>query len=262
MRYLQQIRLLYMESYFNIRYEFDKGEIWRAIDRYIERGEPTYICVVDGVILSNAHRNPDYSKVINGGAFSICDSSYVPIYLRLIYGIQHTQYSGSEIFNDAVQQRKYKMCFLGGLPSVLKGLKRELSNIDPRIEQMLFHSLPFKAVEDFDYPAIAQMVNESGAEIIWVALGAPKQEIFMSRLSPYLDRGVVIAIGAVYNFRSGIGVSRAPRWMIGMHLEFAYRIFAEPRKQIRRCWDIVTALPIIIFGECKRRRCNHNILRE
>lgn len=243
-----------MEKYFNIRYEFDKQAVFRAIDEALLLGTPGYICVSDGVILATVNRDPDYRRVVDGSMFSICDSGYVPLYLRWIYGIERKQYCGSEIFMDIVHQRRYRMAFLGTTQSTLDGLKRNLSEVDPRIDGMWFYPLPYKAVDDFDYPAIAEMIEKDGAEIIWVALGAPKQEIFMSKLKPHLKRGVMIAVGAAFKFYSGTDVSRAPYWMVRAHLEFLYRIYCEPKKQLRRCMMIVVSLPKLLFQEWGRKR--------
>ncbi len=102
-----------MENYFNIRYEFDRQAVLRAIDEALLLGTPEYICVSDGVILSTVNRDPDYCNVVDGSMFSICDSGYVPLYLRWIYGIERKQYCGSEIFMDIVHRRRYRMAFLG-----------------------------------------------------------------------------------------------------------------------------------------------------
>ena len=72
-----------METYFNIHYEFNKKHIYELINEHLDKGKPGYICVADGVILNIANRNKTYLQVINGSMFSICDSSYVPIYLNL-----------------------------------------------------------------------------------------------------------------------------------------------------------------------------------
>ena len=81
-----------MQTYFNIRYELDKESVHHCIARQINKGAD-YICVADGVILNIANRNPEYLEVVNGGMFSICDSSYVPLYLKWIYGRKYQQYS-------------------------------------------------------------------------------------------------------------------------------------------------------------------------
>lgn len=244
-----------MEKYFNINYEFDKTEVLRSIDRQLEKDEAGYICVADGVILTTANRNADYLDVINGGMFAVCDSSYVPLYLKWLYGKRYGQYCGSQIFMDIIGMRKYRMIFMGTSPETLAGLKKNLSQTDPRIGDMIFLDLPYRDVNDFDYEELARIIERDKADIIWVALGAPKQEIFMSKLKPHLHRGVLIAVGAAFKFFSGTDTRRAPQWMIDRHLEFLHRIYTEPKKQLRRCFGILSALPSILYHEW-RRKCS------
>ena len=243
-----------METYFNIRYEMDKEAVHQAIARQVQLQEPGYICVADGVILNIVNRDAEYRKVVDGSLFSICDSSYVPIYLKWIYGIRRQQYCGSQIFLDIVKQRKYRMFFMGTSPETLSALKQNLTQYDPKIAGMTFYDLPYRTVETFDYADIARRVEADGADIIWVALGAPKQEIFMNRLKPHLKHGVMIAVGAAFKFYSGRDEKRAPGWMLRMHLEFLYRILSDPRKQVKRCAWIVYTLPGILYREWKRKR--------
>ena len=242
-----------METYFNIRYEFVKKNVHEFIDRQLLSGRAGYICVADGVILNIANRNPDYLKVINGSIFSICDSSYVPIYLKWIYGIKREQYCGSQIFMNIIQMKKYRMFFLGTSIETLTALKENLVKLDNNRADMQFCELPFCKVDQFNYREIANMVNADGPDIIWVALGAPKQEIFMSNLRPYLRRGVMIAVGAVFKFYSGLEEKRAPKWLISHHMEFIYRIFSEPKKQFKRCFWIIITLPGLLLREWKKK---------
>ncbi len=246
-----------MQTYFNIRYEFDKEFVHRRIVQQISK-EADYICVADGVILNTANRNKEYLKVVNGGMFSICDSSYVPLYLKWIYGVRFEQYCGSQIFMDIIQSRKYRMFFMGTSQAILDGLKQNLASINPDVESMSFYELPFCSVDKFDYQAIANRVNKDNADIVWVALGAPKQEIFMSKLKPHLRRGVMIAVGAAFKFHSGLEEKRAPKWMVKHHLEFVYRIFQEPKKQLRRCGLILFSLPRLLMEEMIRKYRNRN----
>lgn len=232
----------------------DKTAVWKAIDEHLQQHQPGYICVADGVILNIANRNANYLSVVNGSMFSICDSSYVPLYIRWIYGKRYEQYCGSQIFIDLIRMKKYRMFFMGTSQQTLSALKFNLGKIDQQIADMMFYELPFRAVEDFDYKAIAEEVNADGADVIWIALGAPKQEIFMSKLKPYLNRGVMIAVGAAFKFYSGLDEKRAPQWMVKHHLEFVYRIFSDPQKQLRRCAWIVITLPKLLFGEWKRKK--------
>lgn len=250
-----------METFFNIHYEMDKCKVHQVIDKQVQMNCPAYICVADGVILNIANRNSEYLRIVNGSIFSICDSGYVPIYLKWIYGINREQYCGSQIFMDLIQKKKYRMFFMGTSTKILAALKENLVKIDSRIAYMTFYELPFRAVDQFDYQEIAEKVNTDEADIIWVALGAPKQEIFMSKLKPFLKRGVMIAVGAAFKFYSGLEEKRAPAWMVKHHLEFVYRIFSEPKKQLKRCWWILITLPGLLFGEWKKKKMQHAKLR-
>ena len=243
-----------MTVYFNINYELNKREALRLIDHQVDAGEPGYVCVADGVILNMANRNPDYLEVINGSLFSICDSSYVPLYLKWIYGIQAEQYCGSDIFMDIIQLKKYRMVFLGSSQNILDALKERLLKIDSRVEGMTFKELPFLPVEQFDYEGIACELEADGADIIWISLGAPKQEIFMNRLKPHLKSGVIIAVGAAFKFIGGMGEKRAPAWVVDHHLEFVYRIFSSPKKQLKRCAWIVATLPQLLYHEWRKKQ--------
>jgi N-acetylglucosaminyldiphosphoundecaprenol N-acetyl-beta-D-mannosaminyltransferase len=243
-----------METYFNLNYEFDIEQIHNAIDKQLKSAVSGYICVADGVILNLANCDPEYLKIVNGGMFSICDSSYVPLYLKWIYGKRYRQYCGSQIFMDIIRRKKYRMFFMGTSPQTLEGLKRQLVGIDANINGMTFHALPFCNVNDFNYEEIAHIIEQDHADIIWVALGAPKQEIFMSKLKPYLQHGVMIAVGAVFKFYSSAdNVKRAPRWMCRCHLEFLYRILSEPQKQIPRCYAILRTLPHLFLSEWRHK---------
>lgn len=243
-----------MDKYFNIRYEFERGQVHHAIAERLRRDGSDYICVADGVILNIANRDKGYLDVVNGGMFSICDSSYVPLYIKWLYGRRVGQYCGSEIFIDVVSSRRYRMAFLGTSQQILDGLRERLRQYNPDVEGMMFYELPFCSVDKFDYKAIADMVTSDGADIIWIALGAPKQEIFMSRLKPHLPRGVQIAVGAAFKFFSGVEAKRAPGWMVRHHLEFVYRLTREPKKQFKRCAWIVFTLPGLLWGEWRRKR--------
>ena len=242
-----------MKTYFNLNYEFDIPTIHRRIEEKLSTEGSAYITVADGVVLNNANRNPDYLKAVNESMFCICDSSYVPLYIKWIYGIRYLHYCGAQIFKDIVNSRRYNMCFLGANEQVLEALKNNLIQKDPRIKDMLFYELPFKSVNEFDYDGIAKMIEAAKADIIWVALGAPKQDFFMNHLQKYLHHGVMLGVGAVFKFYSGLEEKRAPKWMLDHHLEFVYRIFSEPKKQLKRCAWIVATLPGLLWNEWKKK---------
>lgn len=246
-----------MEEYFNIRYEFDKATIHQTIDQQLAKKESAYICVADGVVLNTVNRDADYREAVNNSMFAICDSSWVPVYIKWIYGgKKKPQYCGSDIFKDIISMKKYRMAFLGGQQKTLDSLRKNLSEIDASIADMLFYELPFLPVEDFNYEEIANKLTDSGAEIIWVSLGAPKQDFFMNRLQQNLPNGVMLGVGAAFNFFSDVSERRAPKWMVKAHLEFIFRLTQNPQKQMHRCWNIIKTMPAIFMEEIKKKKQN------
>ena len=243
-----------MERYFNIRYEFDQQVVHERIAQQVTEQGAGYICVADANILQQVHNDLSYREVVDGAMFSISDSSWVPVFVKWLYGISRKPYCGSMIFKDIIEMKRYRHFFMGTSTKTLRALKANLEKMDPAIEGMTFYELPYRDVNDFDYPAIAEIVNRDQADIIWVALGAPKQEIFMSKLNPYLNRGVQIAVGAAFKFYSGLEEKRAPKWMRRSKLEFIYRIYADPKKQWARCRQIISTLPRILKEERRRKK--------
>lgn len=251
-----------METFFNIRYEFNKNQVRELIHHRLTETGGDYISVADGNILATAYKSLEYRNIVNGGLFSISDSSWTPIFLKLIYGIKRQSYTGSDIFQDLLSKKTYNMAFLGGTKKALIGLDSYLKIISYPQDKLYFLELPFKDVSEFDYERIAEALNETSSDIIWVGLGAPKQEIFMSKLKPHLKRGIMIGIGAVFNFYGNTEVNRAPTFLRKMHLEFLHRIFTEPKKQVPKFINYIRTLPRIVYNEYRVKQQNQQNIEQ
>jgi N-acetylglucosaminyldiphosphoundecaprenol N-acetyl-beta-D-mannosaminyltransferase len=240
-------------TYFNVRIEFDKRKVDNTLFNAIEKGIVGYSCSIESNNLTVANRNPEFLKVLNGALVNNCDGSVLAKIIAWIYQEPLDSYIGADIFIKFIKMKKFKQFFLGNTPEVLAGLRNNLSLIDPKIAEMRFETLPFRKVDEFDYEGIANMINAEAPDIIWVSLGAPKQEMFMARLQPYLKRGVMFGYGAIFNFNAGVGkVKRAPQWMRNWRLEWLYRAFEQPKKNIPRYWGFIRVLPRLIWEERKK----------
>lgn len=244
-----------MEKYFNVYLEFDKNIVDQTIQNAISKDIAGYVCSVESNNLTVANTNPQFLEVVNGALVNICDGSNLAWILNKIHQKDFKSYIGADLFIKYVRMKCYRQYFLGNTDLVLSGLKKNLSQIDSRITEMKFATLPFKDVDDFDYVSIAKDINDDAPDIIWVSLGAPKQEIFMSKLKPLLNRGVMFGFGAIFNFNAGkeaSKVQRAPRWMLRYRLEWLYRAFNEPRKNIPRYWSFIKILPRLAIEEKRK----------
>ena len=241
------------KKYFNVRLEFDKEKLDKTIFDAIEAGKVGYVCSVESNNLTVGNKNPEFLKVLNGALVNNCDGSVLAKILGKIHKEPLDSYIGADKFIKYVKMCRFRQFFLGNTPEVLAGLKENLSKIDPNIKDMRFETLPFRAVDEFDYKGIAQMINEDNPDIIWVSLGAPKQEMFMNRLQPYLKRGVMFGFGAIFNFNAGVGeVKRAPQWMLNLRLEWLHRAFEQPQKNVPRYWIFIKILPKLIKEEKRK----------
>ncbi|MDR0835951.1 MAG: WecB/TagA/CpsF family glycosyltransferase, partial [Tannerella sp.] len=192
---------------------------------------------------------------------NLSDSSWIPFWVNVIYHTDYENYTGSEIFHHLIQTGHYRHFFLGSKTEILEGLKKTLIEINPSLGEMQFETLPVRNVEDFDYQNIAKMINADNPDFIWVSLGAPKQEQFMNRLKPFLHRGVMFGVGAVFRFYSGNSAyKRAPRWIIRIKMEWLYRTFQEPRRMIKRYWHVFVSMPKLIIHEKKKQRFGMEII--
>lgn len=244
------------KEYFGIRFEFDHEEVDRIIEEHIKDKKPGYVVSLDGNNLTNAHNNPAHKDILNQSIVNNVDSKWVPRIINSIYHTHYDNYCGTDLFIDYVRKAKYRQFFLGSNKRILNGLKENLSQYDPTILTMRFEELPFRKVDEFDYEGIAGMINEDKPDIIWVSLGCPKQEQFMARLLPHLQQGVMFGYGAIFNFYSGLADApkRAPKWMADLGLEFVYRIFAEPKKQIVRAKEFIKVIPSLYREEKAKKK--------
>ncbi|MGA3362821.1 MAG: WecB/TagA/CpsF family glycosyltransferase [Solirubrobacteraceae bacterium] len=95
------------------------------------------------------------------------------------------------------------------------------------------YSPPFRAPSRDEDEQIAERIDASGAAVVWVGTGQPRQEQWMARMRPRLSAPMLIAVGAAFDFHAGL-VPQAPDWMGRNGLEWTYRLAREPRRLWRR----------------------------
>ena len=236
---------------FSIAIEFDKELVEQKIRSHIKRKEKGYICAVDTNIVSIANRNPSYLSVINDSILNICDGGTIASFGSKIYNLKLERYTGPDLLLYFIS-RGYRQAFLGNTSENLTLLKDKMQGAGINLDSCLYYSLPFKAVDEFDYKGIADKINLNNIDIVWISLGAPKQEIFASRLLPYINGAILIAVGAAFNFYIGQGAyHRAPKWMQQMNIEWLYRLGVEPRKQLKRIVSTMKIYPQLLWKEYK-----------
>jgi N-acetylglucosaminyldiphosphoundecaprenol N-acetyl-beta-D-mannosaminyltransferase len=121
----------------------------------------------------------------------------------------------------------------GRTPAALELLERRLRERFPGLRIVGGYSPPFRALSvDEEQRAIAA-IDSSGAQVVWVGTGQPKQEQWMLAMRPRLAAPLLVGVGAAFDFHAGL-VPQAPGWMQRAGLEWAYRLSREPRRLWRR----------------------------
>lgn len=236
---------------FEINIEFDRSELWNKIKWCIDSGAKGYVCFADANVLSIARKDNVYLQVLQGALINSCDGGSIATIVNRIHGTNVRAYNGPDLFEDYVKKTDCKQLLLGNTEEMFQMIVKELHHRGLSSAHISHLPVPFAKVEEFDYIGIAQKVNEANPDMIWVSLGAPKQESFMAMLKPYINRGVMFGIGAAFNFY--IGMIKQPSFRIGaFRFIWIDRIFREPKKQLARCWKILKALPMLYWDERKR----------
>jgi N-acetylglucosaminyldiphosphoundecaprenol N-acetyl-beta-D-mannosaminyltransferase len=121
----------------------------------------------------------------------------------------------------------------GSTQSTLNDLVVAIQRRWPGVRIVGAVSPPFGPFDDRVEEANIAAINASGADILWIGMGCPKQELWMHRYRDRLNVKVVLAVGAAFDFIAG-RVPQAPRWMQQAGLEWAFRLWAEPKRLWRR----------------------------
>jgi N-acetylglucosaminyldiphosphoundecaprenol N-acetyl-beta-D-mannosaminyltransferase len=117
----------------------------------------------------------------------------------------------------------------GALVQLALNLRRR----HPGIRIVGGHSPPHRELTPQERDRVAEEINRSGADVVWVGIGVPKQEKWMADMRDRLRAPVLIGVGAAFDFHAGL-VPQAPAWLQSLGLEWAFRLAQEPRRLWRR----------------------------
>lgn len=218
---------------------YDLNETIDAICALTKDGGAHYVCVSNVHTVVMGEKDPAFRSVTNSATLATADG--VPlVWASKVLGKRpiHGRASGPDIMRAFFTESKtsgLRHFLFGSTPEVLSALGRNLSAFPLGKGVVGAYSPPFRAVVRPRAPVTeeelqeCERINCSGADVVWVSLGAPKQEIWMSRMRPHLKAKVLIGVGAAFDFLSG-NVSRAPVWMQRVGLEWLYRLVQQPSR--------------------------------
>ncbi|MCI5584718.1 MAG: WecB/TagA/CpsF family glycosyltransferase [Lachnospiraceae bacterium] len=208
----------------------------RFVEENIDRLRGKYVCVSNGHTTVTAFEDEKYMMVQNSAIMALPDGEPLSIVSRKRGFREAQRVTGpdfmEQMFIRGREGNGLSHFFYGSSQETLDVLREILQKKYPGLKIAGMYSPPFRPLTEEEDEAVIEMINESNADIIWVGLGAPKQENWMYEHQDKV-KGLMFGVGAGFDYHAG-KLKRAPRWMQRMSLEWLMRLLQDPRRLWKR----------------------------
>jgi len=215
----------------------DYDEVIDWMEAVIAAGGRGYVTAAAVNLVMSAREDPQTRAAVLGATLAVPDGQPLVWALRALGHACATRVYGPDLmarFCARAALSGTPMYLYGGrTPEALALLERRLRERFPGLQIAGGYSPPFRALSAEEERDVIAAIDASGAEVVWVGTGQPKQEKWMLAMRPRLRAPLLVGVGAAFDFHAGL-VSQAPRWMQRSGLEWAYRLSREPRRLWRR----------------------------
>jgi N-acetylglucosaminyldiphosphoundecaprenol N-acetyl-beta-D-mannosaminyltransferase len=241
--------------------DINLGDYSSFVDNIIERAcSPThsgYICVANVHMLIEAHQSPAFAEIVNGSYLATPDGVPLRWAFKFLYGIDQERIAGMDLLSDllfAAEKQKVPVAFYGGKSEMLGKAKLYLEKTYPDLIIGHMYSPPFRALSSEEENEVVRNINDSGARLVFVILGCPKQEKWMASMQNRIQ-AVMIGIGGALPVLAGV-YKRAPGWMQHAGLEWLFRLGQEPKRLFKR-YATTNSMFVYLLLKEKLKRGKH-----
>lgn len=213
----------------------DYATATRLIFDWATAGYSRYVCVANVHMVMEAHDSPEFRGVVSRSDLVTPDGMPLVWALRCLGLADASQVRGLDLFLRVAERaaaENLPVGLYGGTPEALDGVCRALEGRFPGIEIVCRISPPFRPLSPDEDRALTDEIAASGARVLFVGLGCPKQERWMAAHKGRFP-GVMVGVGAAFDFLSG-RVREAPRWMRTTGLEWLFRLATDPGRLWKR----------------------------
>ncbi len=232
---------------------FNVTNIKEAVDTILSnleelRGE--YICFSNVHTTIMSYRDEKYRRIQNEAALTLPDGRPISFVQKWRGAETAQQVAGPDTMPaiwKATEHTGKKHFFYGSSQETIDRLKKRLEEEYPDMQVVGMVSPPFRPLTPEEDEAIIKEINDSGADFLWVGLGAPKQEIWMAEHRGKVN-SVMFGVGAAFDFHAGT-VKRAPKWMRNHYLEWLFRLMQDPKRLWKRYVDTNVRFVGLVFKE-------------
>lgn len=223
------------------------GSFESAVNEVISscRNESDSLCIsatsAHGLVHSLTDK--EFERVLRDSYLNLPDGLPVVWVGRLKGAKEMERCYGPDFFKGvmiATKDEEVKHFFCGGKEGVAKKLKHVCEQKFGNHNCVGTFSPPFREIAVEEFRSLGDMINRSRADIVWIGLSTPKQEVFAKRLSNFVKVKFIITVGAAFDFHTG-KVREAPIFMQNIGLEWFFRLIMEPRRLLVRYFKVVPA---------------------
>lgn len=213
-----------------------------------------YVCVSNAHTCVMAHDDPAYWEVQAGSIASLPDGKPLSVVGRKTVPTMG-RVTGPDLMRrvfELSEQHGWSHYFYGNERKNLEELRASLSRDYPHLRIVGMEPSVFRPLSEDEKRDIAERIDASGADFAWIALGAPRQEVFCCDLKG-MTHSVMVGVGGAFNVLAGI-VPEAPIWMQNLSLEWLYRLIQEPRRLFKRYLVTNTKFLVYQFAKSDRKK--------
>jgi N-acetylglucosaminyldiphosphoundecaprenol N-acetyl-beta-D-mannosaminyltransferase len=211
------------------------------------RQASSYVCVANVHMCIEAFNSKSFAMDVNGANLVTPDGMPLAKAIRLLYGVKQDRVAGMDLLPDLLaeaEQKELGVFFYGGTTSMLVQTKLFVNANYPLLSNQYYYSPPFRPLTVVEEKKVVESIKASGAHLVFVALGCPKQEKWMAAMKGRIN-ACMIGIGGALPVMIGMQ-KRAPLWMQKLSLEWFYRLVQEPKRLFKR-YLITNTLFILLF---------------
>jgi N-acetylglucosaminyldiphosphoundecaprenol N-acetyl-beta-D-mannosaminyltransferase len=245
---MNAVRFRVLGSFINI---ITWDQVIGALIDWGQARRSSYVAICNVHVVATAYLNPSYERIINSADMATPDGAPVAWFLRRLGWAKQLRINGPDLMwkycqmSNSVGEDEVPSIYLyGGKNETLQALIRVLAYNFPKLKVAGAYSPPFRPLTPEEDRKVVDDINASGAGVVWVSLGCPKQELWMSQHLGKVN-AVMIGVGAAFDYHAGT-LRRAPLWMQQSGLEWIYRFNSEPRRLWRRY--LVTNTVFLVVG--------------
>jgi N-acetylglucosaminyldiphosphoundecaprenol N-acetyl-beta-D-mannosaminyltransferase len=215
----------------------DYDEVMGWMDAMVSSNSRGWLTAAAVNLVMSAREDPPTMNAVLDATLAVPDGQPLVWALRLLGHARATRVYGPELMArwcaQAAETGTPTYLYGGRSEEALRQLTERLLARFPGLRIAGAYSPPFRPLTAEERDRVAADIDASGAQVVWVGTGQPKQELWMSEMRPRLAAPLLVGVGAAFDFHAGI-VSQAPRWMQRNGLEWVYRLSREPKRLWRR----------------------------